>query len=200
MANFLTALQFTLKHEGSKLYIDHLTNERSRWGITQKLLIEIKFVPTDPDLLTMLQVEEIYQKFFWNINRLDEISSQLIASKVFDMAVNMGNRQAVKLLQASLNSVGGQTVIDGVLGPFTVVSVNEFLKKTESSEERLLTELVLKSVSFYHSLAANPKSKIWAAKSLKGWLARAEDIGIPEVDKSAFNQLRDGSKDKTIKG
>lgn len=194
MASFSTALNFTLKHEGMKLYVDPLTNERSRWGITQKLLLSLNYHQTDPNLLNPIDIDSIYRKIFWDPNRLSEIENQLIANKVFDMAVNMGSRQAVKLLQASLNSVGGMSVIDGILGPHTVVSINEFLK-VPANEERLLSELVLKSVQFYRAIAIGNN-----AKSLNGWITRAEDIGMGEADKLAFNPLRDGGKDKTIKG
>ena len=195
MADFKLGLEFILKHEGSKLFVDEKNNERSKYGITQKLLIQMKYGITDPNNLQMADVENIYAQIFWGPDKLSEISSQLVANKIFDMAVNMGSYVAIKLLQASLNSIGGQCVIDGIMGPHTVIVVNSFLNSSQDSEERLLSELVLKAISYYRSIAIGTK-----AQYLKGWLARAEDIGTGVVDKQAFSTLRDGGKDKVIKG
>lgn len=194
MAQFAKGLAFVMKHEGTTLFCDPLTGERSRWGITQALLTKIQYHCTDPDLLKMTEVNCLYRLLFWDVSRLDEVECQLVANKIFDMSVNMGNYTAIRLLQASLNSVGGTCVIDGILGAHTVIVINDFLKRTDNIE-RLLTELVLKSVQFYRGIAVGPNKK-----NLVGWISRAEDIGLGEVDKLAFHPLRDGGKDKIIKG
>lgn len=194
MAEFNPAFQRTLQYEGDKLFVDPQTNERSRYGITQKTLVNIHYITTDPNNLTMLEVEDIYSRLYWNLNKLSEVTSQLVANKIFDMAVNMGSFRAIKLVQASLNSIGGTCVIDGLMGPHTIVTINEFLKQA-NSEERLLSELALKCVSFYKSIAVGNK-----AKFLAGWLTRAEDIGTGSADKEAFNTLRDGNNDIVVKG
>lgn len=194
MANFKEALPFILKHEGDKLFIDKANNERSKYGITEKLLKSIKYGITDPNNLAMSDVENIYNDQFWSKNKLTEINSQLVATKIFDMTVNMGSYQATKLVQASLNSIGANCVIDGVLGPHTVIVINE-ATKTSDSIERLLSELVLKNIQFYKSIAIGPKKQF-----LTGWINRAEDIGMGSVDKKAYSTLRDGGKDKVIKG
>lgn len=192
MANFKEALPFILKHEGDKLFIG--PDERSKYGITEKLLRSIKYGITDPDNLAISDVENIYSSQFWNKNKLSELNSQLVATKIFDMTVNMGSYQATKLVQASLNSIGANCVIDGILGPHTVIVINE-ATKTSDNIERLLSELVLKNVQFYKSIAVGPKKQF-----LTGWINRAEDIGMGEVDKTAYSTLRDGGKDKVIKG
>lgn len=195
MADFKLGLEFILKHEGTKLFVDEKNNERSKYGITQKLLESIRYGITDPNSLQIPDVENVYYNQFWNPNKLSEVKSQLVANKIFDMAVNMGSYVAVKLLQASLNSIGGQCVIDGIMGPHTIIVINDFLGYAKDSEERLLSELVLKATAYYTSIAKGSKQQY-----LKGWLARAEDIGTGEIDKQAFSTLRDGSKDKVIKG
>lgn len=194
MADFKQGLAFVLKHEGDKLFIDPENHERSRYGITQKTLEMINYGVTDPNSLQIADVENIYNRYYWNPNKLTEVNSQLVANKIFDMAVNMGSHTAITLLQASLNSIGGQCVIDGIMGPHTIITINEMLKIPDS-EERLLSELVLKAISFYKLIAKGPK-----AQFLAGWTKRAEDIGMGEIDKQAFSTIRDGSKDKVIKG
>ncbi len=195
MAEFTQALPFILKHEGTELFVDLINNERSRYGITQKTLEAIKYPITDPNNLTMEQVNDIYSRLYWGISKCAMFNSQLVANKVCDMAVNMGNFQAAKLTQASLNSLGIACVIDGMIGPHTIISVNEILAQFDG-ESRMLNELALKCASYYKDIVnKNPNKK----KYLAGWLTRASDIGI-EMDLAAFNPLRDGSKDKVIKG
>lgn len=187
MANFNEALKFILKHEGTELFIG--PNERSRYGITEILLMSISYNIKDPNNLQMNDVEWIYNKVFWEPKNLDCISSQLVANKIFDMMVNMGTYQSTKLVQAALNSSGNNCVIDGKLGPHTMIEINH------CDEEKLLSELVLKCITFYKSIAKNEK-----AKYLAGWLTRAEDISIGTTDKTAFNTLRTGDDDKIVKG
>lgn len=189
MANFQEALKFVLSHEGTKLFIDPANDERSRYGITEYLLRLIKYGITDPDNLAESDVQNVYNSVFWQPNNLSKINSQLVANKVFDMMVNMGTYQAVKLLQASLNSMGAACVIDGKLGPHTMITLNA------ADEDKLLSELVLKNVDYYKKIAKGTKEKF-----LKGWLARAEDIGTGVRDEKAYSVLRDGKSDKVIKG
>jgi|ERR1035437_4053735 lysozyme family protein len=194
MASFTLALPFILKHEGTELFEDKVNGERSRYGITMKLLRAISYQVTDPNNLMPADVENVYCNVFWIPNKLIEIESQLVANKILDMAVNMGSFTAIRLLQASLNSVGALCVIDGIMGPHTTITINEFLR-TDNAEERLLSELVIKAIAYYKQIATGSK-----AQYLAGWITRAEDIGTGVADKVAFSTLRDGGKDKVIKG
>ena len=192
MAEFTQALSRTLQYEGTELFSDPANNERSRYGITEKTLIAIRYTITDPNLLTIEQVNDIYSRLYWGLNKLGQVNSQLVANKIFDMAVNMGNFGAMKLVQAACNSIGGSCVIDGMMGPHTLIVINECVRVR--GERAFLEELRLKCVSYYKMIAVGTK-----AKFLTSWLTRANDIGINE-DASAFNTLRDGSNDKVVKG
>lgn len=192
MAEFTQALPLTLRYEGTTLFVDPINGERSRYGITEKTLVAIKYEITDPNLLTIVEVNDIYSRLYWGLNKLGQVVSQLVANKIFDMAVNMGNYGAIKLVQASLNSIGESCVIDGMMGPHTLLELNEAVRV--KGERAMLEELRLKCVSYYKSIAVGSK-----AKFLTAWLTRANDIGVNE-DQSAFNTLRDGSNDKVVKG
>ena len=189
MADFLPAFEFMIKHEGGVLD-DPNTGEVSNFGITQDTLNIIRYKVLNPRLLTLADAQNIYYSEYWQRNSCASINSQAVANKFFDMCVNMGSWQATRHLQASLNSVGGSCVIDGIVGPHTIIVINGFLQGT-GSENRLLEELRIKCVTFYQTLGSKEPYK----KYLHGWLARANDIGY-EVD---ANTLRDGSKDKMIK-
>ena len=194
MAEFTQALPFILKHEGTTLYEDKETGERSRYGITSTLLNQIFYTQRDPDKLTMDQVSEVYIRCFWDMNEFNQLDSQLVANKVMDMTINMKFSWGVRLLQAALNMCGAQCVIDGIMGPHTIVTVNQYTSSL-LNEEKLLGELALQSVSYYKRNAVGP-----LAKDLPGWLTRAEDIGMGTADKNAFSTLRDGNDDKVVKG
>lgn len=193
MAEFTQALPFIIKHEGTTLYEDKETGERSRFGITQKLLVTLKYKVTDPNLLTMSEVSDVYSTVFWGPNKFVLLTSQPIANKVMDMTINMKYSWGIRCLQAALNMCGAQCAIDGIMGPHTLIITNQFTV-LPSNEEKLLGELVIQSESYYKSIAKGP-----LAKNLKGWLTRAKDTGM-DIDVNAFNTLRDGSKDKIVKG
>jgi lysozyme family protein len=192
MAQFGPAVAFVLKHEGG-YYNDPQTGEESNFGISKAFLKLTKYDIQDPKLITENIAKDIYLKYFWTPYKLNEINNQLVASKLMDMIVNMGPKQAIKILQASINSLGGACVIDGIIGPHTIITVNQFLALGNDSESRLLEELRIKCGGFYKSIAVGVN-----AKNLKGWLNRANDLGEGAV--ASNDTLRDGSKDKVIKG
>ena len=68
-------------------------------------------------------VEEFYQKEFWN-KWFQQLASDDVAMRVFDMAVNGGPGTAVKLLQHAVNSfhAGNPLTVDGGWGPITVAA------------------------------------------------------------------------------
>ncbi len=193
MAEFTQALPFILKHEGTALFVDKENGERSRYGVTEKLLIAIDYEVKDPNLLTIEQVSDIYSRLYWGFSKCALMISQLVANKVCDMSVNFGNYWAAKLTQAALNSLGVPCVIDGMIGPHTIIEINQFMF-TPDGEMRFLQELALKCASRYKLLAVGSK-----AKYLSGWLTRAADIGI-DMNLDAFNTLRNGNDDKVVKG
>ncbi len=192
MSQFEPAVNFVLKHEGT-YYFDPQTGEESQFGISKTFLISAKYAIQDPKKITIETAKEIYKQYFWDPYKLDQITNQKIATKVMDMIVNMGPSRAISLLQASINSLGGACVIDGIMGPHTLITVNQFLGQNKENEERLLEELRIKCCDFYKKIAVGVN-----AKNLKGWLNRANDLGEGTV--ASNDTLRDGSKDKVIKG
>jgi len=173
MANFLSCIPFVLKHEGGD-YSNPVTGEVVNFGITKDLLIRIKYIIQDPKLLTVEQAQAIYQQYFWTPLNLDQVTSNLVAQKILDMNVNMQFGEATKLTQASLNSLGFPSVVDGILGPHTMIELNTCIA-TEvagvAGEMRLLDELRIKSIGYYKAIP-DP------GNAIAGWLARANDIGV----------------------
>ncbi len=111
-------------------------------------------------------VQSFYQTEFWN-QWYAQLSTNDIAKRVFDEAVNAGPGTAVKILQEAINSLGimPSIAVDGGWGPNTVAAANACD----------LTELLKAFIKFrcarYSNIAEDNPSD---AKYLDGWLERAE--------------------------
>lgn len=116
----------------------------------------------DPQLTEM--VETFYLQNFWNI-LYDQINSQEIATKLFDLGVNIDIVPAVRLLQKALGYLmAGSFVIDGRFGSRTLDFVNG------ADENKLLTELRARAVQYYVlDIVARPDQQ----RFLLGWVRRA---------------------------
>ena len=151
MSTFDRAIKYVLQHEGG------LVNDPADpGGLTNRGITQRDYPNLDIRNLTVDQTIEIYRKDYWR-PVYDEMTDTDAACKIFDMAVNMGHRQAHKLLQ---RAVGERD--DGVFGPATLAAANECHNLTD--------RLCKQQAEFYHNLVLKrPVMK----KFLKGWLIRA---------------------------
>jgi lysozyme family protein len=177
MANFNLAIPHILEHEGG-----YVNNKRDPGGAT-KYGISLRYLQKRGDLLgdfdgdgdvdaddiaamTRPMAVAVYESGFWLPNRLRDVKSQLLATKIFDMAVNMGSKQAWKLVQRSLTANGQGCVDDGVVGPKTIAALNA-LEKVDYS---VLVTLREKQKFFYAGiLATRPELRVFEL----GWFRRA---------------------------
>jgi lysozyme family protein len=177
MANFEYAIKKTLKHEGGYNEVKGDAGGATNYGISLRFLKSIyktnNWVDVDNDgdvdandikNLSENQAKKIYYEQFWLANKCIYIEDDEVAAKFFDMTVNMGGKQAAKLLQQALNHLGYELAVDGVIGQGTLSAIN---KATSSV---LLTLLRFECIIFYRKLTlGNPE----LMKFLKGWHARA---------------------------
>lgn len=124
-----------------------------------------------PDLdIKNLEYEDavaIYKRDFWDKLKLDEVENQTVAEAIFDMAVNSGPSNAVKMAQ---ELVGAK--VDGKIGPETLGKLNE------ADPAVLLDQYADSRLGYYEDLA---KRKPKQRKHLKSWVARAERFrNLPE--------------------
>lgn len=148
--NFDRAIIEILKHEGG--YVNHPNDPggETNFGITKKVYPDL-----DIKNLTVEQAKEIYKRDYW-LTGLDGLSYP-VAAKVFDMVVNMGVRQAIKLVQRAVDEKA-----DGILGHSSIAN----LKATPDALQRICNQQAL----FYNALVVTkPSLKVF----LKGWLIRA---------------------------
>lgn len=157
MARFENAIDIVLKHEGG-----YVNNPADPGGETKYGISKRAYPALDIKNLTVKQAKEIYRRDYW---RYDRIRNQQVATKVFDMAVNMGPPRAHRLLQRALKHLGRKRlVVDGKFGPKTLRAT------TQVNPEDLVTELRALVAERYARLTLKNRS---LSIFLKGWMRRA---------------------------
>lgn len=159
MSTFEGAIETVLKHEGGYVSDPDDPGGETNFGISKRTYPDI-----DIPNLTRGGAAEIYRRDWWDSNTLDKINSQPVATKLFDLMVNMGTHQAVKIFQRAVCDCGLLITVDGVLGKQTIESANAM------SSDELLTAIRSRAGEFYRSLVTQKPSNI---KFLDGWLKRA---------------------------
>jgi len=136
MDAFEYAVNQTLSFEG--IYSNNPDDRggETKYGITKREFeraLEKCIISGVSDIkdLTVVQAKAIYKINYWFSIRLNEVDSYLIASEMFDTAVNMGTGTAVKIAQDALNFLGENLEVDGKIGPNTIEAINKWCKKDE---------------------------------------------------------------------
>ena len=102
----------------------------------------------------------LYRTFWWEPYGYERIIHQPIATKVFDLTVNMGAQASHRCLQRAVRAVCSVCLVeDGVFGPQTLQTVNTL------HPEALLAA--------YRSEAASHYRLLHQPRFEKGWLNRA---------------------------
>lgn len=108
-------------------------------------------------------VEQFYQRNFWS-NWLQQIESDEVAKRVFDMAVNGGSGTSVRLLQQAVNTMGHVVGTDGLWGPVTLAAANA------CDPAELVDQFKIARASHYQAIVDNNPAQ---SGYLQNWLARA---------------------------
>lgn len=170
---FNFAVNIILGHEGGYSNDPDDPGGETNYGITQIDLNEhINLFPDFPKNvkdLTKPQAEEFYKKVYWDKYNYNAINSLRIATKIFDMSVNMGAHEAHELTQRALAYCGySHIAIDGILGGITLGAINEIC--LHGRDQDLINELINESEWFYKHIV---EKKPVLEKFLNGWLTRA---------------------------
>jgi lysozyme family protein len=164
MADFEIAIQTILKHEGG-----YANDPKDRGGETNFGISKRSFPEVDIKHLTRAQAIGIYRSSYWeNYPVLRELDSQAVATKLFDMIINMVASSAIRIFQQSINDASAACVVgvDGRLGPMTVRSANAL------DPERLLASMRTNAARHYCQIVAHDPTQ---QQFLRGWLLRAYD-------------------------
>jgi lysozyme family protein len=120
----------------------------------------------DVQRLTKAEAKDIYESEYYvrpGISKLPE----LIQPVAFDMAVNMGPKQAIKIIQKACTLLGRQVKMDGKMGPMTVLAAQSVCD-TPKAVLRAITDT---RKEFYQKLVDDdPKQGVFLA----GWMNRAD--------------------------
>jgi len=158
---FRAAVETVLRHEGGYVADPEDPGGETHFGISKR-----RYPHLDIAALTREQAIEIYRRDWWDRYGYDRIKSLEVATKVFDLAVNMGPDPAHRCLQRALHACGQRHVtIDGVIGPQTIGAANNVKPRA-----MLLAALRAEAAAYYRELAQRDPKR---TKYLNGWLNRA---------------------------
>lgn len=173
---FEYAVAVVLEHEGGFVDDPNDPGGATNWGISLRYLrrlgVDVGDVDQDGDVdvediakMPRGKAIEIYRRQFWDQYGYGKIDDLQLATKVFDLSVNMGPQTAHKLLQRALHAAGQRyVVVDGIIGPQTLDAVN-------TADPRLvLGALRAEAAGYYRGLVA---SRPELGRFLAGWENRA---------------------------
>ncbi len=172
MSDFGPAVAKTLANEGGYFHNTE-TGEVVNHGITLMFLRSVGILrsagpatESDIEFIEDLSVDaatDLYQQYFWDAGNFAALNSQPLADKAFDLAVNMGLRTSVEMLQQALNDIGIACETDGKLGPETATSCNA------ANTEMLYGHYILDAEERYQKIAEQHPD---LASDLPAWLDR----------------------------
>src|SRR4029077_11303247 len=161
VSDFEKAIPVVLQHEGGLVDDPDDPGGLTNFGITLKWWQSVDPAASAERLKVMTSVTAsvLYKMFWWDLHGYGQIKDQQIATKVFDMSVNMGASQAHRLVQRALGIAD-----DGVCGPRTFAAINN------ADPTMLMVTIIGLAQALYTDLAARRPT---LAKFLPGWLKRA---------------------------
>ena len=163
--NFEIAMDIVLEHEGGYTE-DHAG--ATKYGVTLRSLnVDIDgdgdIDSDDIRAMTLADVMQFYKKEWWDKYNFDKINNNLIATKFFDLAINMGIKQATLIAQRALRACSCPVKEDGLLG-------NQTFKAINRTDESLIIAIRSEAAGFYRGLLVQ---KPEFEKFRNGWLNRA---------------------------
>lgn len=162
-SRFDRAFRYTIQNEGGFSNDPHDAGGATRYGISSRLLSSLKDCAIkDVRTLTLEDAKQIYKAEFYDKIKGDEFPSDRIVIKLFDTAVNVGVRTAVKILQTAINKMAARVAVDGVIGRLTI-----------SATDTLLKAFVSEQINFYKTVAERIPTQ---RKFLNGWINRARRL------------------------
>ncbi len=172
VTDFDRAVEVVLQHEGGLVDDPDDPGGITNHGISLRFLRRVRpgarlgeasggarAGPEDVRNLTRSEAIELYRRHFWHRYGYASLWDQRVATKVFDLSVNMGPRGAHVCLQRALRAAGERVVEDGVIGPKTTAAVH----RTQS--DVLLAALRSEAAGWYRNRRR--------PKYIEGWLNRA---------------------------
>lgn len=121
--------------------------------------------------MTKREAESIYQEEWWDKYGYGKITYQSLATKIFDMSINMGPQRAANFLRKACLSFNYPLNIKNT-PELSMKEINFINSLSIQDKNKIINNLISLSVDFYQSLAKNDPSQ---QKFLRGWLKRARE-------------------------
>lgn len=180
MSDFLAAMPTIFKHEGRFSDDANDPGGATDYGISLRFLKSLGDLDKDgwPDgdinhdgecnvedikALGRVDAERLYKAYFWDKAGYDRIHSQVVATKLFDLAVNVGLTGAHKIAQRAVRAATGLNLPDdGIMGLRSIAGLNM------STSVILLVAIKAEAAGYYRSIKFKGSEKY-----INGWLNRA---------------------------
>ncbi len=158
---FKKAIDFVFRAEGGLSDNKHDQGGLTKYGISQKAYPTLDIKNLDRE-----QAASIYYTEYWSKLSCHAFPNPL-ATVLFDTAVNCGVASTSRWLQSFCNKKGSQLLVDGVIGPKTVLEVL-------SHDNHLLTAGIIASRLDRYSkiVARKPEQKVF----MRGWIDRVSKL------------------------
>lgn len=178
MSEFDDAVEYVLAREGGLSENPNDVGGITKFGISLRFVREIPndrlrrysiFEPVTEQTIRNLEIPQakfIYRGEFWDEAPFQDIESQKLCNYLFDMCINLGTHQGIKLIQRAIWAAAADRRLlkdDGILGERTIGYINSY-------GDALLPILIAIRASFYRLIVElHPTQK----PNLNGWLNRA---------------------------
>ncbi len=172
---FQYAVGIILKHEGGLSNDKNDPGQITNYGISLRFL-KAEHIDTDGDgdsdeddiiHLDVSEADAIYLKYFWDKFHYGNIKDLKLATKVFDISVNMGGSQAHKILKRAMNHL-----IDIPLAETGEINAGIIALANKLDAKELIENIRTEEKDVYMMIVERNKA---LTIFLKGWLARAEE-------------------------
>jgi len=172
MAEYIPAIQYVLVNEGG-----YVNNPNDPGGATNFGILQREMPGVDIRSITQQQAIAWYLPNYWNKAPFAQINSQQVATKLFDMHVNLGLTPAVVIAQHALGFA--EPDVDGAMGPMTLQAINA------ADPAGFLSAVISLLVTHYKALEGrNPKLMVFD----RGWMARANKLPPADAPLAAATQ------------
>lgn len=126
--SFNRALDLVLEHEGGYSNHPHDPGGATMKGVIQRVYDAWRkrsgLKPRTVRKIEQDELQDIYRSLYWAKVDGDDLPAG-IDYCVFDAGVNSGPHQSALWLQRSLNDAGSKLVVDGIIGPVTLLAASK---------------------------------------------------------------------------
>ncbi|MEO0642714.1 MAG: glycosyl hydrolase 108 family protein [Pseudomonadota bacterium] len=179
---FTHAMTFVLKWEGGFVDDPDDPGGRTNKGVTQRTYdawrADKGLMEEDVLHITEQEMKSIYLERYWSVV-VEDWWPKGLSTAVFDSAVNMGPRRAIKMLQAAINQLadGPSLACDGISGRRTVAALKDCLRRA-GAHQLVECYIDIRRGVYHRIVERRPKSR----KYLQGWLNRVDDLAAFVAD------------------